>query len=618
MITGGEPVQLILPMIRPAFLLLLLACAAASYGATARADGATLFVNEMRVLTLRATVGDSNPKTRAATLAKVLNNRSEINLTVQTTAQSAKVFESGSVLILINKAEAAAHATSTARLASTWIESLRAAWSLPPVKLSASAVTLPTKGTATVDIVGRDARTAPMFIDSKEVVSVTRSGAKLTIKPVAVGETTLTVGEAEDARDIKIRVLPYAATFPQTHSATVVGSPASESSIKSVVEGILKTRIQGVTGAQWKWTGIDTKALSAGQKVTIPIRVKASANNAFASEGIVNVSVSNLGLAHKRETALWYCNDPENVKKPQSLFMAQLQENEPVRMLYHHINDSFQGLFLQVFIANKSDKTASVVVIPGDSKDKNPVLAGVLAADPFFRSWVHGSGEVVSIPPGATLPISFRRLAPQETSSGLCYLRLLPGGPQTLTVTTEAVLPYELNESWQAALRTPTPWREVGIPPNIGASFSSEHTQVIYPSPFKDEEFTYSVGGNFSFFRIGHRPIARQDKGQALEGNFGVIYNIQAKAENKTAVAANIELVFETSAGYSGGIFLLDEQFIRLPLMQAKAEVRLARFRLEPGATKTINLSTIPLSGSSYPATLVLRPVSTLPDLTGG
>jgi hypothetical protein len=287
-------------------------------------------------------------------------------------------------------------------------------------------------------------------------------------------------------------------------------------------------------------------------------------------------------------------------------------------MLYHHINDSYQGLYLRVFMSNTGTVPANVVIIPGDSKDKNPVLAGVLAADPFFRSWVYGSGEVVTIPPGGTLPIAFRRLAPQETSSGLCYLRLLGGGPSDLTVTTEAVVPYDLDEKWQAALRTPTPWREVGAPTDLAPAYASEHTQVIYPRPFKNEEFTYSAGGNFSFFRIGHKPIARQDQGQALEGNFGVIYNIQAKAENNTDSAADIELVFETSAGYSGGIFLLDGQFIRLPLMQAKAEARLARFRLEPGATKTLNVSTIPLSGSSYPATLVLRPVSTLPDLVGG
>ncbi|MEZ0326675.1 MAG: hypothetical protein ACAH95_12300 [Fimbriimonas sp.] len=604
-------------MIRSVCLFLLLACASASYAATARAEGGTLFVNEVRVLTLRATVGKAGPKARAAALARHLDKRTEIDLSIQTTRQSAKIYESGEVLILINKAEASSHDETPASLASAWIANLRAAWVLPPIKLSNSSVTLPLKGVKTIDIVGRAARTAPMFIDTKDVAKVTRLGATLTIKPVGLGESTLTIGEGNEAREIRIRVLPYAAPFPQTYGATVVGAPASASSMKSVVEGVLKTRLQGVQGVEWDWTSVDPSALSTGQKTTLPIRVKASSPNAFPSEGIVNVVVTNLGLALKRETELWYCNDPENVKKPQSLFMARLQPNTPVRMLYHHINDSYQGLLLRVFMSNNSDKPAQVVIIPGDSKDKNPVLAGVLAADPFFRSWVYGSGEVVTIPPGGNLPIAFRRLAPQETSSGLCYLRLLPGGPENLTVTTEAVVPYDLDAKWQAALRTPTPWREVGAPSDVSPAYPSEHSVVIYPSPFKDEQFTYNAGGNYSFFRIGQRPIARQDKGQALDGNFGVIYNIQAKALNNTGSAADIELVFETSAGYSGGIFLLDGQFIRLPLMQAKAEARLARFRLEPGGSKTINVSTIPLSGSSYPATLVLRPVSTLPDLPG-
>ncbi len=39
-----------------------------------------------------------------------------------------------------------------------------------------------------------------------------------------------------------------------------------------------------------------------------------------------------------------------------------------------------------------------------------------------------------------------------------------------------------------------------------------------------------------------------------------------------------------------------------------KEEAKLAKVRLMPGAQKTLTLTTVPLSGSSYPATLVVRP----------
>jgi hypothetical protein len=597
-------------------LFLLVWAISISLGATARAEGPTLYVNEVKVLTLMSSVGSSGPVRRAAVLAEKLNGKSELNLDVETSKRAARVLESGDLLINITKAEAAKYGVSPASLASTWIKQLRNAWSLPPIKVSKASLKMPVRGTEKIEVVGRLARTAPLFIESKDVATVARQGATLVIKSVQAGETVVRIGEGENAREIAVRVLPYAATFPQSHSATVTGSPAAGSSVKGVVEGLLKTGLDGSEGVTFSWSPFNAGALQTGDATTIPVRVKASGPDSFPSEGIVNVRVSNLALAHRREAELWYCNEPENIKKPQSLFMATLETDVPVRLLYHHINDSYQGLFFRVFATNRSNQPASVLIIPGDSKDKNPVLAGVMAADPFFRSWSTGSGEVVTLPPGASLPIAFRRLAPQETSSGLCYLRLLQGGPEALTVTAEAVAPYEIDEKWQAAQRTPTPWREVGTSVDLRPTYASEHSDLIFPTPFKQEEFTYRAGGNFSFFRIGQRPIPREN-GKPLDGNFGVIYQIQANAENPTSVPADIELVFEASAGYSGGIFIIDGQFIRLPLLQSKAEARLARFKLEPGASKSISVSTIPLSGSSYPATLVLRPVSALPDLPG-
>jgi hypothetical protein len=605
-----------LPMIRFFVSFWALLFVAISHGATARNEGATLFVNEVKVLTLRASVGKSGPAARAKALASRLDGRSDLSLAIEGNRRSAKLYESGEVLILINKEEAERHGSSPVALANEWLGALRQAWSLPAIKPDKSQVMLPVKGTAGIDVIGRLARTAPLFVENKDVVKVSRIGARLALQATQAGETSIRIGEGEESAEIKIRVLPYAATFPQSFSVTVVGAPAAASSIKSVVEGAVRTRLAVVPGSTATWVIADVNSLQPGQKDTIAVKVKADGPNAYPSEGTVNVTVSNLGLAHRRETELWYCNDPENIKKPQSLFNARLVPDSPVRLLYHHINDSYQGLYIRVFATNKSERPAQVVILPGDSKDKNPVLAGVLAADPFFRSWFSGSGEVVTVAPGGSLPIAFRRLAPQETSSGLCYLRLLSGGPDALTVTAEAVAPYDLDERWQAATRTPTPWREVGASTDLTPSYFSEASEVIFPTPFKQEEFKYTAGGNFSFFRIGHKPIPREG-GKSLDGNFGVIYNIQAKAENPTANIADIELVFEASAGYSGGIFLIDGEFVRLPLLQSKAEARLARFKLEPGGSKTISVATIPLSGSSYPATLVLRPVSSLPDLPG-
>jgi hypothetical protein len=120
------------------------------------------------------------------------------------------------------------------------------------------------------------------------------------------------------------------------------------------------------------------------------------------------------------------------------------------------------------------------------------------------------------------------------------------------------------------------------------------------------------VGGRYGFFKIGERPISGSDSMRVLDGNFGVIYSIKAEISNPTRVASEVEMVFEASAGYSGGLFLVDGVLTESPLLQPKAEFRIGKFRLAPGETKRVELVTIPLSGSSYPSLISLRPMQTL------
>src|SRR5262249_502460 len=156
------------------------------------------------------------------------------------------------------------------------------------------------------------------------------------------------------------------------------------------------------------------------QARTIPVRVKVKGPDSLPSEGVVQVVLRNKGIAARPESELWYCNDPENIKGPGTLFSASLRAEQPARMLYHHPNASFGGLYVEVVAINDSDAPASLHLIPGDSDpDKNPVLAGIDAGEKFFRNYVRNSGEIVSLPAHSTLPIAMRRLAPHETMSGL-------------------------------------------------------------------------------------------------------------------------------------------------------------------------------------------------------
>lgn len=232
---------------------------------------------------------------------------------------------------------------------------------------------------------------------------------------------------------------------------------------------------------------------------------------------------------------------------------------------------------------------------------------------------MYSSGELLVIPPRHSMPISLKRLGPRDTVSGLVYMALLEGGPESVLVRADAKQTFQPDSRWLAALNSNSPWRVVGMLPTRGddamAKVLSDH---IYPQPFKDVEVNYMVGGRHGFVRIGQQPIISQAGDRYLDGNFGVIYKIRAKVENPTSAPADIELVFEASAGYSGALFAVNGQVLRTPLLQPKDERRILTLKVEPGASREFTLHTIPLSGGSYPATLALRPLDRSTANVGG
>jgi hypothetical protein len=590
-------------------LMLLLAAALASANHSVRVSGSSLFVNDLLVMTLRSGPASGHAN-RLSGVARGLGSiPATASISTRQNGRNHQVLANGEVVITALEAEARAHGKSTAALAQEWAQNLRRAINLPPIQFGKDTVRLPVGGREDVQLLGADAQSAKLEIADGAIAAASRSAGVIAITGRALGSTTVTLASPRARRTLTVSVLPSAAALPATLSATVVGNPASAETVKGAVEAAVWAGTQGQPNAQYNVELPNTESLAAERSVTVPVRVRASAPDAFPVEGTVSVTVRNMPLGHKAEAELWYCNDPENVARPEPLFAAKLQNTSPARLLYHHMNVSSGGLFIEIHAVNLSDRPARLLIIPGDAvPHKNPVFAGIEAADMFLRNWLTYSGEVITIPPKSSAPIALRRVAPQETMSGLAYLRLLDGGPSDLLVRADAVRPYQGDGRLAAALNSPAPWRQLGVRPVAGANDIVAFSDHVYPWPFRTEQVNYQVGGRLGFVRIGQRPIPNNLQERALEGNFGVIYTVEARLENPTQDSREIEIVFEASAGYSGALFVLNNRVIRTPLLQPKHEHQILKVRLEPGAVREYRLMTIPLSGSSYPSTITIRP----------
>lgn len=595
-----------------ALLVCLLGCVAvAPASADVTADGATVVVNAVPVLKLRASVGGLEPALRAQLVANAIGGADENDpVRVKKAEDGFQILIGEIPCLTVGRVDARSNKTSPEALAKAWALKIGHALSLPPIKANVTNLQIPLGATRKVVLVGSRASLATASVNGSNLVTLTRTKEGLTVKAIGVGTGTVMVEAGGVVEPINIAVRPYAAAFPQNVVAEVVGLPAAGKTVAGAIETALRTQLRGAPLSNMSYKLPTAKQLPAGEARTYVVSVKATAPEAYEVTGKVNVLVRNVPVKRQADSELWYSNNPEIVKRSQPLFSATLKRETSSRLLYHHINGSTYPLFLRVQAVNESDVPAKVVVMPGDSRpDRNPVLAGLIAADQYFRAWVAGSGEVVTIPPRSTLPISLRRLGPNETASGLCGLRLL-SGPESLLIRTDSWPPFNLDRRWAGAITSSTPWREVGCPPinefDAAPYTISEH---VYPNPQKTEQVRYEVGGRYGFVRIGQSAIERQDQNSRLDGNFGVIYNIKGSVQNPTDAPTDVEVVFEASAGYSGGLFVVDGNMIRTDLLQPKGESQLIRFRVEPGATRSLNIWTIPLSGSSYPATITIRPL---------
>ncbi len=595
---------------RNVLFLVLLGVAATCPASPIRASADTVIVNEIPVMRFRTSQDGVPPSGRASIVAKRISN-SNGSMRYESKKRQAKLYRGDTLITVINSTEARAQDSTPGSLAATWASKVRNALNLPALRISDNQFRLPPGASRSLRLVGSGAWEATVQSSDPSIVSANRTSEGIDFQTGKPGHATLQVSGGGAVEQISVDVWPYAANFPQTLSATVSGFPAQPETVRGAIEGAVRNQFQTVDQGKWTFTLKQAGEVAAGETQTFNVQVSATAPNSFPRAGTVQVQVRNTPAAKRGEDELWYCNDPENVKQPGPLFSATLKSDKAARLLYHHVNMASQGMFLRIQLVNNSPLPAHVVLIPGDSKpDKDPVLAGLMAGDQYMSQWMTSSGEVVTVPPGSSLPVSLRRMTPGDTVSGLCSLRLLPDGPGSVFVRADAVLPFPTDDKWEAALASPSPWRVVGTlkisPYDTAPSSFSTH---IYPNPYKEEAVNYSVGGRYGFVRIGQRPISNHDQSTALDGNFGVVYTIRASVDNPTTTPMNLELVFEASAGYAGGLFVVNGVYSKTHPMPPKGEKQLTRFRLEPGESKKFTILTVPLSGSSYPATLTIRPI---------
>ncbi|MGQ9698531.1 MAG: hypothetical protein ACUVRO_11135 [Armatimonadota bacterium] len=466
-------------------------------------------------------------------------------------------------------------------LARVWALKLRELIALPGLTAVPSSLLVPLGEARSISVGGGASGPIEAVLSSDVATALVDSAKRVvTVTGASVGDCVLTLRCEGAVLDVPVSVRKYAARVGKARVA-YTGSGPSRETLARLIERYAYRALVLEPGAQARLDGpVPLPAGGPKAEVNVPVRVEGEGY--IPVKGVVPVAVERESLGSKEAFYLYYSNNPEQVRRLGTLFAAPLERDRPARLLYHHQNMMGRPFDLSISLANYGSAPAMVHVIEAAANPQvDTVQIGHRAVARFLPSLFSDSGYILDLDPGERYLLLLQNIVPKYTASGIYQLRLLSGDSVWTFVRAD--------EGWSIPAQPPQPSRDV------------------YDTPKRVIEQEYAVGGRWAFISIGKHAIRGANHDGVLYGNYGVLYDIRVKAKNPTDSPVALEVLFEPSAGIARGVFWIDGSRVETEHLLPPREYPLVRYQLEPGASRDIRILTMPLAGSNYPATVIVR-----------
>jgi hypothetical protein len=450
---------------------------------------------------------------------------------------------------------------------------------------------LPIGETKLVAVPGRGALTAR--VENEQVVAATPVAGRpaLEIQGLAAGKTTIRISRGGPESVLTVVVKKGAGKIPAVAMAEVTGDQVPATLVlRAAVERALDS-VEREAGSAVSLAGTPRGStnLASGGTADVVVPVSVSGDGMLSSEGAVRVQVKNRQLPAEVAKLLLYSNDPESVREYGLLYEGLVDSSGPARLLYHHQNRMGRTFTFQVHLLNPGDEPVDVQVIQGDAGPiVDTVLVGHRAAQRFMDAYKRNLGYITRVPAKGSRTLFVAKVPNLETVSGLYNLRILDGGSLVAHV---AAAP----DAQQPQIK----------PDDVEAARAEPH---MYPSPQRAETYSYTVGDRWTFVPIGRKdPLKALNSNRKLFGNYGVLYNIVVDLNNPTNEERTVRVLMAPEAGWARGVFVIDGQTIEAPQIAPPAEATLWSVKLAPQEQRRVTIQGIPVGGSAYPVSLVVR-----------
>jgi hypothetical protein len=421
----------------------------------------------------------------------------------------------------------------------------------------------------------------------------------IAITGLAVGSTLVTVGDDRGlTTGVPVRVALDAGTVPDRVVLRVTGDPASAGFLRDAV-------IRAVTAAATLQPGAAVAIASDGvpirgdlpvdDKTALDVPVQIAGDAYIAVRGTTRVILVNDALPRLTPSRLLVSDYPERLTADGVLFTATIDSTRSQRFLYYHYNPSTEpARRILVKVTNASAAPAIVHLLAGlAGPGSNEMEVGHTATKTFLVRLRRNEGTVVTIPPGSTVNLVNHDLPPNAIVSGILQLREIRGDPLDIAVVAQ---------------RADAPLDQSADVANLLAG-GAPHARGVYPVPEFFSEYTYVIGAPAPLeIPIGQLPLPNLRVGEALAGDYGVLQALRVVIVNNSRFGQAIALYANPRGGDATGTFIIDNTLVQAHRLTAFSRYKIWQETIAPGTYRTLQVTTMPEGGSSYPLRLVFAP----------